>query len=121
MLNSVCSLRLTLEDDYDDILAGLQKLLELFIKAYGPNDPNTGTIYNNIGLCYYYMQRPDEAIENYKKALQIDSLTYGENHESTAYILNNIGGVYSESDHPELAIPEHERALRIYEAAYPIT
>ena len=119
VLNSVCSLRLTLEDDYDDILAGLQKLLELFIKAYGPNDPNTGTIYNNIGLCYYYMQRPDEAIENYKKALQIDSLTYGENHESTAYILNNIGGVYSESDHPELAIPEHERALRIYEAAYP--
>lgn len=119
VLNSVCSLRLTLEDDYDDILAGLQKLLELFIKAYGPNDPNTGTIYNNIGLCYYYMQRPDEAIENYKKALQIDSLTYGEDHESTAYILNNIGGVYSESDHPELAIPEHERALRIYEAAYP--
>ena len=36
VLNSVCSLRLTLEDDYDDILAGLQKLLELFIKAYGP-------------------------------------------------------------------------------------
>ena len=40
---------------------------DYFDRAYGPNDPNTGTIYNNIGLCYHYMQRFDEAIENYKR------------------------------------------------------
>lgn len=119
LLNSICSLRLTIEDDYEDILSNFQKLLPLFIKAYGSNDPNVGTIYNNIGLCYYYMQHPDEAIENYKRALQINSLSYGEDHESTAYILNNIGSVYSECGYPELAISEHERALQIYEIAYP--
>lgn len=119
VLNSICSLRLTIDDDYDDIQSNLQKLLELFINTYGPNDPNTGTIYNNIGLCYYYMQKPDKALDNYKQALQIDFLYYGEDHESSAYILNNIGNIYSETGRPELAIPEHEHALRIYETVYP--
>lgn len=119
VLNSICSLRLTIRDDYDDIQSDLQQLLPLFLKAYGPDDPNTGTIYNNIGLCFYYMDQPEEAIKNYREAIRIDISAYGENHESTAYIYNNIGAVYSETDHPEKAIPEHERALKIYEAAYP--
>lgn len=119
VLNSICSLRQSTEDDYEQILEDFHQLLELFIKAYGPDDPNTGTIYNNIGLCYYYMDMPNEAIQNYREAIRIDKLTYGEDHESTAYIYNNIGAVYSETDHPEKAIPEHERALKIYETAYP--
>lgn len=119
VLNSIGSLRLSTEDDYPQILGDFQHLLELFIKAYGPDDPNTGTIYNNIGLCYYYMDQPEEAVKNYREAIRIDISSYGEDHESTAYIYNNIGAVYSETDHPEKAIPEHERALRIYESAYP--
>jgi tetratricopeptide (TPR) repeat protein len=119
VLNSIGSLRLSTEDDYPEILSEFQQLLDLFIKAYGPDDPNTGTIYNNIGLCYYYMNEPAEAIQNYREAIRINVSAYGENHESTAYIYNNIGAVYSETDHPEKAIPEHERALEIYEAAYP--
>lgn len=119
VLNSICSLRLSTEDDYPKILDDLRQLLELFIKAYGPNDPNTGTIYNNIGLCYYYMGNAKDAIRNYREAVRIDISTYGEDHESTAYIYNNIGAVYSETDHPEKAIPEHEHALKIYKTAYP--
>ncbi len=119
VLNSIGSLRLSTETDYPQILSYFQQLLELFQKAYGPNDPNTGTIYNNIGLCYYYMDQPDAAIKNYREAIRIDRFTYGEDHESTAYIYNNIGAVYSETDCPEKAIPEHEKALKIYEAAYP--
>lgn len=119
VLNSICSLRLSTEDDYPKILDDLRQLLELFINAYGPNDPNTGTIYNNIGLCYYYMGNAKDAIRNYREAVRIDISTYGEDHESTAYIYNNIGAVYSETDHPEKAIPEHEHALKIYKTAYP--
>lgn len=119
VLNSIGSLRLSTENDYPQILADFQQLLELFIKAYGPDDPNTGTIYNNIGLCYYYMDQPEDAIKNYREAIRIDISAYGKDHESTAYIYNNIGAVYSETNHPEKAIPEHERALRIYETAYP--
>lgn len=119
VLNSIYSLQLSTEDDYSQILSDFQQLLDLFIKAYGPDNPNTGTIYNNIGLCHYYMNQPNEAIQNYREAIRIDRLSYGENHESTAYIYNNIGAVYSETGHPEKAIPEHKRALRIYEAAYP--
>ena len=91
----------------------------MFIKAYGENDPNTGTIYNNIGLCYYYLNQQKDAITNYQKALRIDELSYGLEHEHTAYIHNNIGAAYSENDQPEKAISEHELARRIYEKAHP--
>lgn len=119
VLNSICSLRLTTEDDYPQILSEFRQLLELFLKAYGPDDPNIGTIYNNIGLCYSYMGESQEAIENYRKAIRIDNLSYGENHEATAYIYNNIGAVYSDDEQLEKSIEEHLHALRIYEAVYP--
>lgn len=119
VLNSICILRLTTENDYPQILDEFHQLLELFLKVYGPDDPNTGTVYNNIGLCYSYMRKSQEAIANYREAIRIDNLSYGANHEATAYVYNNIGAVYSDDDQPEEAIKEHLHALRIYEAVYP--
>ena len=119
VLNSICSLELMVKDNYSEVLSDLQHLLELFIKVYGPDDPQVGTIHNNIGLCFYYMGQPAEAVRNYRKAIQINISVYGEDHSSTAYIYNNIGAAYSETEHPEKAIPEHEHALKIYETAYP--
>lgn len=46
VLNSICSLRLTVENDYSLILSDFHQLLELFLKAYEPDDPNTGSVYN---------------------------------------------------------------------------
>ena len=119
VLNSICSLELTIKDNYSEVLSDLQQLLELYTKVYGPDDPQVGTIFNNIGLCFYYMGQPDEAVRNYRKAIQINISAYGEDHPSTAYIYNNIGAAYSETEHPEKAIPEHEYALKIYETAHP--
>lgn len=118
VLNTICSQELARGDDYEKCLQDFQRLLDLYVKTYGENDPNTGTVYNNIGLCHFYMNHPDEAISNYRKAMHICEISYGKNHESTAYVYNNIGGVYSECGQPAKAIPEHEHALRIYEAAY---
>lgn len=119
VLNTICSLKMTQGENYTELLDEFKRLLALFIKAYGENDPNTGTIYNNIGLCYYYLNQQKDAILNYQKALRIDELSYGSEHEHTAYIHNNIGAAYSENDQPEKAISEHELALKIYEKAYP--
>lgn len=119
VLNSICSLQLIVNDNYSEILSNLQHLLELYIKAYGQDDPQVGTVHNNIGLCFYYMGQPDEAIKYYTKAVQINISAYGEDDPSAAYLYNNIGAAYSETEHPEKAIPEHEHALKIYTAAYP--
>lgn len=119
VLNTICSQELAQGINYEKSLDDFLHLLELFLKAYGPDDPNTGTIYNNIGLCHYYLRNAEEAIANYREAIRIDSISYGESHESIAYIYNNIGAVYSENGYPEKAISEHEHALRIYESAYP--
>lgn len=119
VLNSICSLELTIKNNYSEVLSDLQHLLELYIKIYGPDNPQIRTIHNNIGLCFYYMGHPAETIRNYRQAVQINISAYGEDHPSTAYIYNNIGATYSETKHPKKAIPEHEHALKIYETAYP--
>lgn len=119
VLNSICSLRIQLESDFPPILEELERLLALYIDTYGDKNPDTATIYNNIGLCHYYMKHPEEAIRYYREAIRIDELTYGKDHEATGYIHNNIGAVYSENDQPELAVPEHLHALRVYETAHP--
>lgn len=119
VLNSICTLRLQVDDDYESILRDLEYLLELFIDVYGENTSNVGTIYNNIGLCHYYLNRPDEAVKNYKIALSISEVVNGIGSVDSAYIYNNIGAVYSESGNPKEAIKEHMRALQIYERAFP--
>ncbi len=119
VLNTIATHELTLSVNYENSLKEFTKLLDLYIKVYGIDDPNTGTIYNNIGLCHYYLHHYDEAIENYRESLRITALSYGDEHESVAYIYNNIGAVYSDNDNPEKAIPEHEHALKIYKKTYP--
>lgn len=81
--------------------------------------PTPARSITNIGLCYYYLNRPEEAIKNYEEAIRINELSYGERHETTAYLYNNLGAAYSEADKLEEAIAQHKRALQIYEAVYP--
>ncbi len=119
VLNSICTLRLQISEDYESILRDLEYLLGLFIDVYGDNSYYVATIYNNIGLCHYYLNQQDEAVENYKIALRISEAVNGIGSVDSAYIYNNIGAVYSENGNPEGAIKEHMRALQIYESAFP--
>lgn len=119
VLNTICTLRLQINDNYESVLEELEYLLGLYIDVYGEKAPNVGTIYNNIGLCHYYLNHPDEAVENYRIALSISDVVNGSGSVDSAYIYNNIGAVYSESGNPTKAIKEHMKALQIYESAFP--
>lgn len=68
--------------------------------------PTPARSITNIGLCYYYLNRPEEAIKNYEEAIRINELSYGERHETTAYLYNNLGAAYSEADKLEEAIAQ---------------
>jgi len=48
-------------------------------------DPRMARAYDNLGLCYYYQNQNDLAVENYKKAIELDR---GSEHPSAWPYLN---------------------------------
>jgi tetratricopeptide (TPR) repeat protein len=50
--------------EYDDAIRNFKLAIEL--------NPQMARAYDNLGLCYYYENQNDLAIENYKKAIQLD-------------------------------------------------
>lgn len=119
VINSICSMELFLRIDVEKALYDLSRLLPMYIKIYGHDDPNTAVITVNIGLAYYYLDEFDEAIDHYKEALQIYHAVFDGDNEEFAYLYNNIGAAYSDSNRPNDAIPYHKKAIEILENAYP--
>ena len=119
VINSICSMKLFLRIDVEQALQDLSRLLPMYFKIYGHNDPNTAVITVNIGLAHYYLEQYDDAIDCYKEALQIYHSVYDGDNVEFAYLYNNIGAAYSDSDRPKDAIPYHTKAIAILEAAYP--
>jgi tetratricopeptide (TPR) repeat protein len=62
---------------YDDAIRDFKLAIEL--------NPQMFRAYDNLGLCYYYENQNDLAIENYKKAIQLDR---GSAHPSPWPFLN---------------------------------
>ena len=118
VINSICSLELFLQIDVQKALQGLSRLLPMYIKIYGHDDPNTAVILVNMGLAYYYLDEFDRSIDYYKEALQIYRTVYNGDNVEFAYLYNNIGASYSDSERPEKAIPYHEKAIKLLESTY---
>lgn len=118
VVNSICSLKLSLRINIDNALSDLLELLPIYIKTYSHDDPNTAVVIVNIGLGYYYLEQYEDAIKYYNEALDIYHVVYQDENEEFAYIYNNIGGAYSENNEPEKAIPYHIKAINILENVY---
>ena len=118
VMNSICSIKLSLKIDVEKALHDLSYLLPLYIKIYGQNDPNTAVICVNIGLGYYYLGQFKEAINYYEKALEIYHAIYDAENKEYAYVYSNIGAAYSEDDKPEKAIPNYIQAIDVLEKVY---
>ena len=63
--------------------------------------------YNNLGICYFYMYRYDEALRNYRKSARIDSLQ--NNFSGWAGTMLNVAIIHSNSG-------ENDKALKIYQS-----
>ena len=118
VINSICSMELFLRIDVRKALHDLSRLLPMYIKIYGHDDPNTAVILVNIGLAHYYLDEFDRSIDYYQEALQIYNTVYNGDNAEFAYLYNNIGASYSDSKRPKKAIPYHEKAIKILEKTY---
>lgn len=117
-LNSIANCHLTLADNPTSTLHEFQDLLLLMKKVYGHSDPNVAAIYNNIGLCHYYLGQISEALVHYSKAINIYDYAYQPDHEHSAYIYNNMGAALLDDNRPLEAVSQHLHALKIYQSSY---
>ncbi|MDZ7807279.1 MAG: protein kinase [Gracilimonas sp.] len=61
-----------------------KKALEYRLEAYGPNNPEVGTIYNNISSLYISLDQYEKALAYAEQAYIIRKKTLGPNHNLTA-------------------------------------
>jgi tetratricopeptide (TPR) repeat protein len=126
--------------EYNQAIRHFQHAIEL--------NPNMARAYDNLGLCYYYQNQNDLAVENYKKAIDLDRATphpspwpylnlaitlqflnrYAEAEDNlhTALRLDpgfaqahfQLGTALEQTGHPDDALKEFQEAARL-DAKYP--
>ncbi|MCG6989794.1 MAG: serine/threonine-protein kinase [Gemmatimonadetes bacterium] len=68
--------------------------LDIRRKLLPPDDPLTGSNWNNLGAVYYLENKYAEAKDAYERAKPIIEKVYGPDHPKTAALLTNLGEIY---------------------------
>jgi tetratricopeptide (TPR) repeat protein len=97
-----------------------QEYLNRSLRIMDPTDPNTASIYNNLGMVYKSSGENEKTRENFKKALQIYKSCLGilppTRTDVTILLYTYIGHVYFELDEYELALVNYNKALNLQSA-----
>ena len=88
----------------------LNRALSLAIQV--DNQEQKGTILHVLGAAYSYLNKPDDALQNYKQALEIRR-SLGQK-KGIADGLNMIAGTYDGLGKSDLALKNYNSALQIY-------
>ena len=81
-----CSIAIVYEQQakYTEALSMHHEVLEIRLKTFGPEHPDTASTYNNIGVVYDEMGEHEKALEFYNKNLDIDIKVHGPDHPAVA-------------------------------------
>ena len=105
--------------ELEDHLAA-QENLNRSLRIMDPTDPNTASIYNNLGMVYKSSGEYEKARENFRKALVIYESCLGilppTRTDVTILLYTYIGHVYFELDEYELALVNYNKALNLQSA-----
>ncbi len=94
-----------------------KEALRLGTEEFGPNDPSTATLLNNLALLYKTQGHYAEAEPLYQRALAIWEQALGPEHPDVATSLNNLAELYRVQGHYAEAEPLYQRSLGIWEKA----
>jgi tetratricopeptide (TPR) repeat protein len=86
-------------------------------EALGPEHPDVAQSLNNLAELYRAQGRYVEAEPLYKRALTIDENALGPDHPNLATDLNNLALLYQAQGHYAQAEPLYQRSLAIWEKA----
>lgn len=95
------------------------EIIELSKRHFGDENAYIGTAYHNIGLCYYYQENLNPALQNFQKGLEFRRAFFGEEHPETAWSYNNVGLVYMSKGNVDLSLSNLLKALEIREKVLP--
>ncbi|MFP8488703.1 protein kinase domain-containing protein [Gracilimonas sp. Q87] len=87
-----------------EALSIYKKALEYRLEAYGPNNPEVGTIYNNISSLYISLDQYEEALEYAEMAYKIRKNTLGPSHSLTATPLWSLSVIHRNLNNYEEAL-----------------
>lgn len=76
------------------------------------------TIYNNIGVVFFYKNQLDSSLQYYDRSRTIATMYFGENHPKTAQAISNIAMVKEVWGYFTDALFLYEKALGIYRDFY---
>ncbi len=79
---------------YQEALPFAKEALRLGTEEFGPNDPTTATLLNNLASLYHHQGKYSEAEPLYERTLAIREKALGPEHPDVAQSLNNLGQVY---------------------------
>jgi tetratricopeptide (TPR) repeat protein len=96
----------------------LQRALQGYEKAWGPEHIPTLNTVSNLGLLYAKLGQLDEAEKMYQRALQGYEKALRPEHTTTLNTVNNLGSLYSDLGQLDEAEKMYQRALRGYERAW---
>ncbi len=78
---------------YEDALESFNHVIE--------KDKNNLSTLTNLGHCYYFLKRFDEAEQTYLKAIQVSTITGQTNDDP--YLQDRLGTIYLQSERLDLA------------------
>jgi tetratricopeptide (TPR) repeat protein len=102
---------------YEQAIPFYTEALELGEREFGPDDPPTATLLNNLAVLYDAQGRYEAAEPLYKRALEIKEKALGADHPAVAISLNNLAPLHLDRGRYEAAEPLHKRALAIRDKA----
>ena len=90
-----------------------QRSLDIQIKHYGQNHPETGLRFNTLGSAQADIGQHQDAERNYRKAIDIIASTRGKQDRDVGLVMNNLGDLHRLTSQFDLARKELEEAVAI--------
>jgi tetratricopeptide (TPR) repeat protein len=101
------------EGKYQEAIPLAEKAVEIARRLRGPEDPDTATSLNDLGLLYKIIGEYAKAEPLYQEGLRIRQKVLGSEHPDTATSLSNLGLLYKAMHEYAKAEPLLQEALRI--------
>ncbi|HVK87088.1 MAG TPA: protein kinase [Kofleriaceae bacterium] len=114
--NSLCVARSRLRE-FESALEQCHRAVDIWLDRVGPNHPDLGKAYNNLGTILDHMDRFDEAITQYEHAATLFARAFGEEHPAHRIALANLGKVLSRKGDQDRAIATLLHVLELQERA----
>jgi tetratricopeptide (TPR) repeat protein len=90
-----------------------KEVLRLGTEEFGPNDPTTAELLNNLAVLYHVQGRYAEAEPLYQRALPIFEKALGPEHPDVARSLENYAALLRKTEREDKAEEMEARAMAI--------